>query len=166
MRPDKWERNKKGMQERMSVCKVLAGTVSPMTSSTGFFWSQVTWGVEEQHNWKRLGWGSFQSPNTSACVCVKGQYNAGSISGNRHRLSYLCQVGVDPFCECPFLHGLLLICKLEFTASLSRKTTKLNNAQCFHCILSSETFCSARFQRTGNLLLILFCNVLEDRHSK
>lgn len=40
MRSDKWEGNEKGMQEGMSVCEVLTGTVSPMTSSAVFFWKK------------------------------------------------------------------------------------------------------------------------------
>lgn len=53
---------------------------------------------------------------------------AAAAGGDALSLSYLCQVGVDPFGECPFLHGLLLICKSEFPASLTHKK-QLNDAQ-------------------------------------
>lgn len=118
------------------------------------------------------GVGKFSNTNKhrGLCLCSGTIQWLAVSSGSRDRLSYLCQVGVDPFCECPFLHGLLLICKSE-AHSVSRmqkkpKKPKLNNAQSFHCLLSSEPIWSARLQSAGNLPLMLFCNAHEDRHGK
>lgn len=77
----------------------------------------------EQRRWKGLEmekqWDRYVYIHTHQHQCLwTGTHNAGSSSGNQLD-SYLCQVGIDPFCECPFLHSLLLICKSEPNAPLS-----------------------------------------------
>lgn len=65
----KWEGSKKGMRERMSVCEVLAGTVSPMTGSAGLF------GAKSHEAWKSNttasgGPGNFSIPkHRRLCLC-------------------------------------------------------------------------------------------------
>lgn len=80
------KRNKKGVQEGMTVCEVLADTVSPMTSSAVCFgygsMSREAWKSNMTGSEKAMGWESFQSTNTTS-VCVNGQYNAGSSSGKQ-----------------------------------------------------------------------------------
>lgn len=72
------------------LCVVLAGAVSPMTSSTVCFGNgaNVTgstvakvWKSKDTESGKALKWRSFQCTNSSTSVCVKGQHNAGSNSG-------------------------------------------------------------------------------------
>lgn len=79
-----------GMQVRM--CVVLAGTVSPMTSSTVCFGNganvtaSTVDGVQESkviRSGKAMRWGSFHCTNTSTSVCIKEQHNAGSSSGTQ-----------------------------------------------------------------------------------
>lgn len=83
--------------------------VGPMTSSAVCF--------EKQHHMKHgramqmvvkvaMRGGKFSVP----MFVLRGKTMLAVAVGIN---SYLCQVGIDPFCKCPLLHCLLLICKLE-----------------------------------------------------
>ena len=125
--------SKKGMCERMNVyvcvyvCVVLAGTLNPMTSSTACLeMEQMSQHAQLMEVWKskvvRSGkadeMGKFSIHRHRQCL-YNGTTQCWQQQWDSTRLSYLCQVGIDPFRECPLLHCLLLICKSEPRASLS-----------------------------------------------
>lgn len=120
----------KSMQAGMCVCVcvVLVGTVSPMTSSAVCFGnganvreSTAGWSATEERDlkWKSNEMWKFSIHKHRHQCLYKGTTQCWREQWESTRLSYLCQVGIDPFRECPFLHCLLLICKSEPRASLS-----------------------------------------------
>lgn len=129
------------MQEGRSVCEVLAGTVSPMTSSAGCL------GAKSHEVWKSSttgssGLGKFSLP-TPAPVFVL-----------RDNTMLAVAVGIDTdsltFAKWELIHFVNV---LFWTPSCSSgnhslqrhfhtKHRKTNNGQSFHCLLSSETIWS------------------------
>lgn len=69
--------------------------------------------MEVKRQWEG---GHFQSSTTAPMFVLRDKTMLAVAVGIK---SYLCQMGIDPFCKCPLLHRLLLICKAEPSASAS-----------------------------------------------
>ena len=98
---------------------------------------------------------------------------AGSGRWESTKLSYLGQVGIDPFRERPLLHRLLLICKSEPRASLSVTCNDtqsaegggIKNTQSSHCVLflRVDWLCRKRVATLMNFDIVNFLLNVSER---
>lgn len=151
------KRNKKGVQEGMTVCEVLADTASPMTSSAVCFgygsMSREAWKSNMTGSEKAMGWESFQSTNTTS-VCVNGQYNAGSSSEK--------QPDTLTFAKWELIHFVnVLFCTASCSSVNQSPSFNCNNTQTqfSHCLLSKALIWRAELDRDYNLHLKLSFSV-------
>lgn len=100
------------------MCEVLAGTLGPMTSSAVCFGKHEAWKSNANGSKRGNERGDiFSLQQQRQCLLALRDKTILAVAVGIN--SYLCQVGIDPFCKCPFLHCLLLICESEPSTSPS-----------------------------------------------